>query len=112
MEMTNSQLHELIAESKEDEVGLWLVIAKVRDELGVLDDHAVRESTLSCVRRLLESNEVEAGYYKPDGTGIAVWELDDKEIISRIEAGWKMLGREPGIGEVVVFVSKTKGDIA
>jgi hypothetical protein len=31
MEMTDLQLHELIAEAKEDEVGLWLVIAKVRE---------------------------------------------------------------------------------
>lgn len=108
MEMTDSQIHELIAEAKQDEVGLWLVIAKVRDELGVSDDHAVRESTMSCVRRLLESNEVEAGYYKPDGTGIEIWELDVRKVSSRIEAGWKVLGREPNIGEVVVFVGSRR----
>jgi hypothetical protein len=104
MEMTDSQLHELIAEAKEDEVGLWLVIAKVREELGVLDDDKVRESTISCVRRLLKSNEVEAGYYKPDGTGVEIWNLNADEIVSRIESGWEALGREPDIGEVVVFV--------
>jgi hypothetical protein len=104
MEMTDLQLHELIAEAKEDEVGLWLVIAKVREELGISDNDQVRESTISCVRRLLESNEVEAGYYKPDGTGVEIWKINADETISRIESGWEALGREPDIGEVVVFV--------
>jgi len=107
--MTDSQLHELIAEAKEDEVGLWLVIAKVRKQLGVSDDHAVRESTMLCVRRLLESNEVEAGYYNPDGAGVEIWKLDVGEVIARIEAGWEALGREPNIGEVVVFVGCRRG---
>jgi hypothetical protein len=106
MELSESQLRELISEAKEDEVGLWLIVAKVRDEFGVNDHELVKRTTLNFVQQLLDSGEIVAGFYKSDGSGVIPWNLDSFGVIKRIESEWKRLGRDPDIGEIVVLISK------
>jgi hypothetical protein len=106
MEANRKLVSQLIAEAKEDEVGLWLVIATLRNELGITDPVALRARTLDCVRELLDSGEVVAGYYKSDGSGVALWNMSIPEVTSRIQQEWADLGREPSIGEIVVFVGR------
>ncbi len=97
---------ELITEARADEVGLWLIIAKLRGECGITDPTHLRAATLDFVREFLDSGEVVAGYYKGDGNGIAVWDMPASDVISRISAKWDALGREPNIGDIVVFVGR------
>ncbi len=101
-----SLVEDLIKEAVIDEVGLWLVIAKLRNDLQVPDSKRLRAAVLDCVRNLLESGEVVAGYYKPDGKGIEVWDIPIADILARIDDEWDKLGREPNIGEIAVFVGR------
>jgi hypothetical protein len=106
MELTDRLLDELMAEAKADEVGLWFIIAALREEYGVKDTAQRRLLTLSLVQRLLDSGQVVAGYYHPDGSGAIIpWKMSTVEVLSRIISEWDSLGRDPSIGEVVVFVS-------
>lgn len=104
MQLSARQLKELIAEAKADEVGLWFILAKVRDELGINEPQSVRTAVMDAVKRLLVSGEVSPGYYMPDGSGVAAWELAPATALEKIEADWERLGRDPNIGEVVVFI--------
>ena len=99
---------ELIAEACEDQVGLWLVISKVRDDLHIDAPGDLERITLEVVRGMLQTGQVEAGYYKLDGTGIISWKVPIAEILSKIADGWTQLAREPGIGEIVVFVGTAR----
>ena len=104
MTLDHRLISELIAEAKADEVGLWLIIAKLRDEYGVTDETKLRAATLDVIHKLLNSGEVVAGYYSAASNGIAAWNLPTSGVISRISAEWDKLAREPNIGDIVVFV--------
>lgn len=106
MKINDEQVKELIAEAKADEVGLWFIIAKIRDECGVSDRAELRFAALDCIRKLLDSGEIAAGYYSPDGKGIHIWKLSPADIILRITAEWDALEHEPNIGDIVVFVGR------
>ncbi len=108
MELNQKLISELIDEAKADEVGLWLVISKLRDVHGIVDPALIRSTTLDYVRALLESGQVVAGYYKPDASGFAEWDKPLPEIISRINTEWNDLRREPDIGDIVIFVGRPK----
>jgi hypothetical protein len=104
MQLNDHQIRELVEESKADEVGLWFIVAKVRDELGISEPQSVRAVVMDTVQRLLDSGEVIAGYYQRDGSGVAAWNLDTATVLTRINTEWDHLGRDPNIGEVVVFI--------
>lgn len=106
MNIPQQFLDEIIEEAKVDEVGLWFIVGGVRDDLGIKGPALLRIATMQCVKQILASGEVVAGYYKPDGSGIEVWNLEHEEIVSRIEEAWNQLGRDPNIGEIVVFVGR------
>ena len=105
MELADRLLDELIAEAKADEIGLWFIIAALREEYGIDDPAQRRLLTLNLVQRLLDSGQVVAGYYNPDGSGITPWKMSTDDVLSRIISEWNSLGRDPNIGEVIVFVS-------
>jgi hypothetical protein len=100
---------ELVTEACRDEVGLWLVVRAVRDDLLVQAPADVKTTSLEVVRRMLESRRVEAGYYNPDGSGVVRWNAPISSVLSRIADEWTLLGREPDIGEVVIFVGAEVG---
>ena len=99
----------LISEACYDEVGLWFIVGAVRHDLLVQTPADVKTTSLEFVRRMLESGRVEAGYYNPDGSGVVRWNAPIPSILSKIADEWTLLGREPGIGEVVVFVGAEVG---
>ena len=104
MKPIQSVMTDLIAEAWADEVGLWMIISQLRRECGITDPTQLRAATLDFVQKLLDSGEVVAGYYSVDGNGIAAWDLPTSDVVSRISAEWDKLGREPNIGDIVVFV--------
>lgn len=104
MDIPQQFLSEIIEEAKADEVGLWFIIGRVRDDLGVEEPALLQAATLQCVNEILASGAVAAGYYKPDGSGVEVWDMEPQMVVARIEHNWNKLGREPNIGEIVVFI--------
>jgi hypothetical protein len=105
MRFSDSDINGFIQEAKDDEVGLWLIIASVRRELNVSDHKNIRRITMDAILRLLESGEVTAGNYLPDRSGrVKAWNLENTAILKRVEEEWDRLGREPSFSEVVVFV--------
>lgn len=104
MHIPQQFLSEIIDEAKADEVGLWFIIGRIRDDLGIKDSALLQATTLQCVSQLLASGAVAAGYYLPDGSGVEVWEMEPERVASRIEQAWNELGREPDIGEIVVII--------
>jgi len=106
MEPSHGLISELTTEARADEVGLWLITAKLRDECGIADPTQLRAATLDFVREFLGSGQVVAGFYSGDGNGIAVWDMPTSDVISRISAEWDALGRQPSIGDIVVFVGR------
>jgi len=101
MKADDELLSAFLAEAKADEVGPWLIIATLRNELGIADPALIRAMTLDYARRLLESGEVVANWYTADG--ITQSNMSIPEIVSRIDWQWDELGREPNIGDIVVF---------
>jgi hypothetical protein len=97
---------ELIAEAHADEVGLWFVVARIRDEVGDADLDRLQRETLDCVDLMLASGDVSAGSYRPDGSGLELWHRDRQDILNRIADEWNKLGRIPDIGDIVVFVGR------
>ena len=100
-----------LRELEEDEVGLWLLCRWVREKLRTEDPVAVSRLTLQVVRELLETGGVVAGYYGSLGSGvppgyITPWPGSVEDILDRIDREWAALGREPNIGEIVIFHTK------
>ncbi len=105
-------LKHLIREAAEDEVGLWYVVRCVRDDLHVTESSEARRISMSLVRDLLGSGEVQAASHNYPHSLYKPWSLTDNEVIARINEEWDKLGRDPNIAEVVVFVGKEKnGDV-
>jgi hypothetical protein len=107
MKLNESQIRELIEEAKYDEVGLWLILSTVQDELGINEPQSLRQVVMNTVKVLLDSGEVVAGYYKSGyGDVVIKWNMDTATVLAKIEMEWDQLGREPNIGDIVVFIGK------
>ena len=110
MRLSRQILDELLAEAKADEVGLWFVIARIRDEFGDIDVKYLKTITLQSIEDLLNTGEVVAGWSKPDRSGINRWRMRSSDVLSRISYEWDQLGRVPNIGEIAVFVGSQNDD--
>ncbi len=104
MDIPQQFLTEIIDAAKADEIGLWFILGRLRADLGVEDSVLLQVATLQCVSPLLASGAVVAGYYRPDSSGIEVWDMEPERVVSRIKQAWNALGREPDIGEIVVII--------
>lgn len=99
-------LHKLrdkvLARSRDDYVGLWVVIKQLDEEYGVPGD-ALREQTLEVVRELLKLGLL-AGDPPYSVTGYGPWQDQRPDaVIERIRAEWIALGRTPSIPDTVWF---------
>jgi hypothetical protein len=108
--------NQLLAECREDHVGLWSLIWQIRSALNEgeypvqekdrTDPREIRHQTLELVRELLDSGLVQVGYPTPDGRSFQPWSLPSSAILERIKSEWDALGREPDIGEIAWFTTK------
>jgi hypothetical protein len=101
----------LNSECEQDEVGLWMIVRSLRDDLGMNDAAQIRRSTLQLVRELLETGQIVAGWYAPPDSGLPVWQIvpwagSIDDILARISREWDRLGREPNLGEIVILQAK------
>lgn len=91
---------EILAECRDDYVGLWSIVRRVRAS-GISDESMIFESTLSLLRDLLSRQNLVAGQFH-DGR-FEIWGESPQEIASRIKNEWIGLGRSPNIGEIAWF---------
>ncbi|HZT78802.1 MAG TPA: hypothetical protein VFA26_01160 [Gemmataceae bacterium] len=110
---------EILQECKEDHVGLWAILFAVRQGLAGergqsagVDPQEARRITLELIREFLQSGLIQAGFPTPDGRGFTPWRMAPDEVLTRVNAEWDALGREPNIGEIVWFTTTEKGDRA
>ena len=93
----------ILAECREDHVGLWTIIWHLR-RMGVQESQETRRLTMSLSRDLLSAGML-AGTPTPDGRGFVPWSASASSILSRIEEAWDALGHEPNIGDIVWFTA-------
>src|SRR5688572_14945024 len=96
---------ELIEEAKHDDIGLWCVIAALRQRYGVSDSGERRRIAVEAVKAILESGQVVAAAFTPNDHRLIPWRMRIDDVVARIDSEWNMLGREPDIGDIVVFIS-------
>ena len=99
----------LVAEAAEDFLGFWLVLAFVRDDLGIKDKPADRELTLEIVRELLTEGLLAPGFPIDQGPEFDAWDLPVDEAMARFEASWDDLDEDPFAGDIVWFIATPKG---
>jgi hypothetical protein len=104
---------EFLTECREDYVGLWSLVKRIR-HAGAADDSNILKTTLDLVLPFLSEGAIIAGQFARDGEVHATpfegyefhqWKMPTHEVIAKIDAEWKELGREPNIGEIVWFTS-------
>jgi hypothetical protein len=92
-------LTDVLAEAQEDLVGVWLVRKWVQRAFPLLEPNAARGATLGVIERALGTGRVEAGGFEPATTSFQRWHLDARGSVDRIERTWKVLRRDPDIGD-------------
>jgi hypothetical protein len=93
---------DLIAESRDDLVGLWEVVHEIQGH-GISTGEALRENTLDVVRDLLRRGLV-AGDPPYASGGYQPWADQRPDVvISRIRSEWIALGHIPNIPDIVWF---------
>lgn len=92
--------HKWRADVIDDDVGLWCIVADVRESLGgTASENEIRTATLLILRPLLESGDLNAM------SDSAPWSGTVDEQLARIEAEWNSLG-EVRMGDIVTFVAR------
>ena len=94
-----------IAECKEDYVGLWSLIRRVRSAGDSEEESQIRDRTLDLLYSLLSQGKVSAGQF--ESGKFQLWKDSPSEIVARIKHEWIDLGRVPNMGDIVWFVVGT-----
>jgi len=90
-------------EKEGDIVGLWQVVARVREINPGISDGQIVQSTLACVRQLL-ARGFEAGDPPYSSHGYQCWaEQSPEAVITRIRCEWAQLNRLPDIADIAWF---------
>jgi hypothetical protein len=87
-------LNDVLRETTEDLVGLWLVRALVRRAFPRYDYSSSREATLSIVAKSIASGRVVAGEFKDEG--FEIW-ADQSLALKRAEERWPNDGSDPDL---------------
>ncbi|MGH7884625.1 MAG: hypothetical protein ACRENO_02885 [Thermodesulfobacteriota bacterium] len=101
--------NDIIVESSDDEVGLWLIIWLLENHYQIEDVKQRKEITIRVIQDLLNKGLIKAmDYWGPEHE----WALSTEETINRIKKEWEELDHEPNINEIVRFEATEKGDLA
>ncbi len=102
---------DLLAEGREDYVGLWEVVWRLKRSKPMPESDEIRELALEIFRPLLREGLMEPGVLQPNG-GFLAWTCTPDEALARIDAEWRALGQDPYIGQVGHFTNTLAGDQA
>jgi len=104
-------VQEFLAECREDYVGLWVLVRRIR-RAGATDASNMLETSLTLLEPLLSERKIIAGEFVRDdkshsspleGYEFRQWGMPPPEVIARIKDEWTKLGRDPNLGEIVWF---------
>lgn len=104
--MSRQFVENVIAEARIDEVGLWWFVKEATVTLGMKEPDDIRGAALHGVRQVLANGDIVAASYADNECGYDVWGGTVDEIVAGIEKVWDELGREPDIGDIVVFIDR------
>jgi hypothetical protein len=90
-----------------DYVGLWLVLALLRDQCPGLDAKTARELTIRIVRELLEEDSNVVVGMTTSAGGFQIWEMPPERVVDQIASQWPEGGRDPDIGEIAWLASRS-----
>src|SRR5258708_26189540 len=99
MYSTKEVQNDFLSESREDLVGLWSVIWRIKNEMGENDPLRVQALSVDILRALLNDGLIKAGVPNDEGEFVE-WCGSTETILTRIKEEWDHLGREPDIGDV------------
>jgi hypothetical protein len=99
---------DLLAECRDDHVGLWSVIRYVEDAFPGLSPERIREITLDLLRGLLNSGRIEAGFPDTNGVDFHPWPFPAEAVIEQIQRHWLPTGPRPNIGEIAWFTAPSR----
>lgn len=99
---------DLLAEVRDDHVGLWSVIRYVEDEFPDEHPERIRQITLDILHDLLKAGQIEAGFPDSNGVDFHPWPLRADAVIEEIKKQWPANGPRPSIGEVAWFTVPRK----
>jgi hypothetical protein len=102
----------LLTECALDFEGLWSVAWRVEHSFPELDSERKREATLQVIRDLLVTRQIIVGTFASSGGAFLVWSGSVDEIVSRIDEAWRLLGRDPDIGEIAWITTSDFENIA
>jgi hypothetical protein len=97
----HSVIQSVLVESREDFVGLWIVVRRMREEFAHRSD--IRELVLNTLKVLISEYGLVIGDFKYEE--FVPWGCTHGQAIERVDAEWQTLGRDPDIGEVAWLVS-------
>jgi hypothetical protein len=100
---------ELLAEGRDDYVGLWEFAWILRRSKPSCTDDEIREVALEVLGPLLSKGLMEPGALQENG-GFLAWTCTPEEALARIDKEWRALGQDPNIGEVCWFSNTSAGD--
>lgn len=102
---------ELMAECRDDHVGLWAILNSVRDRFEPIADTESHRVVIDIIRDLLASGRIGAGQFAAIGSEwvFDFWPLSPDETVERINREWDSLGRDPIPGEVVWLTALENG---
>src|SRR4051812_43005508 len=98
---------DLLAEARDDHVGLWSVIRYVEDEFPKESEEKIRQITLDILHDLLESGQIEAGFPDTNGVDFHPWPFRADVVMEQIKKQWPANGTRPKVGEVAWFTAPT-----
>lgn len=101
MEFERQILEDVLAECRDDYVGLWSIVRKVKN--WKKDASQILSATMSIVDELLRNHDVVAGTFEQ--ATFCIWSQPIESILRKVEGEWRALGRDPDIGEIVWFKS-------
>jgi hypothetical protein len=96
-------LEDLVAECRQDHVGLWEIVNAVRDELEPCDEAELKRRTQELLGQLLTERGMRVGQPAGDGRGFVAWNASRDEAVRRIMSEWAALGKDPDIGDIAWF---------
>jgi hypothetical protein len=103
---------DLVRSTRIDYLGFWEVFERAKrlaDAGGfAFSSDQIRSLTLEIAETMLDDPSIGTGMFRPTGMGRWVfekWGLPKNVAMARIKDEWVKLGKDPGLGDIVWFVS-------
>jgi hypothetical protein len=100
MTLTDDLAQNYVRHAGTDYVGLWQIVARLREQHGYVEQDALTDMTLKVVRQLI-TRGVHPGDY--DRNGFRRWPLDADASIERIRREWNALADDPTLAEPICW---------